>query len=69
MIMAVCQPGDTILVQRNCHKSVFHAIELSGAHPVFLTPEIDEAMAVPTHILYETAKMQFHNIRTLKESC
>ncbi len=56
MILAVCQPGDTILVQRNCHKSVFHAIELSGAHPVFLTPEIDEAMAVPTHILYETAK-------------
>lgn len=56
MILSVCQPGDHLLVQRNCHKSVFHAIELSGAHPVFLTPEVDETLAVPTHILQETVK-------------
>ncbi|MDA1478242.1 aminotransferase class I/II-fold pyridoxal phosphate-dependent enzyme [Bacillus changyiensis] len=56
MILSVCQPGDVLLVQRNCHKSVFHAIELSGAHPVFLTPEIDEKMAVATHLLHQTVK-------------
>ncbi|MBG9913659.1 aminotransferase class I/II-fold pyridoxal phosphate-dependent enzyme [Bacillus sonorensis] len=56
MILSVCQPGDLLLVQRNCHKSVFHAIELAGARPVFLMPETDETMAVPTHVLQQTVK-------------
>ena len=30
MIYAVCQSNDTIIVQRNAHKSIFHAIELVG---------------------------------------
>lgn len=38
MIFAICQPGDTVIVQRNSHKSIMHALELAGAHPVFLTP-------------------------------
>jgi len=31
-------PGDVVLVDRNCHKSVLHAITMTGAIPVFLTP-------------------------------
>ena len=31
-------PGDVVLVDRNCHKSILHAITLTGAIPVFLTP-------------------------------
>ncbi|XYJ24138.1 hypothetical protein ACSE3M_10990 [Bacillus velezensis] len=31
MILAVCEPGEPILIQRNCHKSVFHAVALAGA--------------------------------------
>jgi len=31
-------PGDIVLVDRNCHKSVLHAIILTGATPVFLPP-------------------------------
>lgn len=42
MIYAVCEPGDRIIVQRNCHKSIFHALELAAAVPVFLTPTWDE---------------------------
>ncbi|WP_332650514.1 aminotransferase class I/II-fold pyridoxal phosphate-dependent enzyme [Lysinibacillus sp. 54212] len=41
MIYATCKRGDTILVQRNAHKSVFHAIELVGAKAVYLTPNWD----------------------------
>lgn len=41
MIYATCQFGDTIIVQRNAHKSIFHAIELIGANPVFVAPEWD----------------------------
>ncbi|QTD43459.1 aminotransferase class I/II-fold pyridoxal phosphate-dependent enzyme [Sporosarcina sp. Te-1] len=42
MMFAVCSPGDTVIVQRNAHKSVFHAIELTGARPVFISPDWDE---------------------------
>ncbi|MDF5752470.1 Orn/Lys/Arg decarboxylase N-terminal domain-containing protein [Spongiactinospora sp. TRM90649] len=30
---------DTVLVDRNCHKSVQHALTVSGARPVYLVPE------------------------------
>ncbi|HSP22524.1 MAG TPA: aminotransferase class I/II-fold pyridoxal phosphate-dependent enzyme [Planococcus sp. (in: firmicutes)] len=39
MVFAVCEKGDTLLVQRNSHKSVFHALELAGVQPVYLAPE------------------------------
>lgn len=41
-IAALCNIGDKILVARNCHKSVYHAIELLGLDPVYVYPEIDE---------------------------
>ncbi|MCC2931789.1 aminotransferase class I/II-fold pyridoxal phosphate-dependent enzyme [Bacillus sp. LBG-1-113] len=56
MILSVCDPGDTILIQRNCHKSVFHAVDLAGAEPVYLAPDIDEFMHVPTHVPLDTIK-------------
>ncbi|MFC3147930.1 Orn/Lys/Arg decarboxylase N-terminal domain-containing protein [Piscinibacterium candidicorallinum] len=31
-------PGDVVLVDRNCHKSILHSIMMTGAVPVFLTP-------------------------------
>ncbi len=31
-------PGDVVLVDRNCHKSILHSIIMTGAVPVFLTP-------------------------------
>jgi len=31
-------PGDIVVVDRNCHKSVLHAIMMTGAVPVFLMP-------------------------------
>lgn len=42
MILANDQEGKPFLVQRNCHKSIIHALELSGAHPVFLHPIFEE---------------------------
>src|ERR1700712_5141748 len=35
---ATVAPGDIVLVDRNCHKSILHAITMTGAIPVFLTP-------------------------------
>jgi arginine decarboxylase len=31
-------PGDVVVVDRNCHKSILHAIIMTGAVPVFMTP-------------------------------
>ncbi len=46
MIMAVCGPGDKIIIPRNVHKSVMSAIVFSGATPVFIHPEIDEKLGI-----------------------
>ncbi|MEW6729499.1 MAG: Orn/Lys/Arg decarboxylase N-terminal domain-containing protein [Pseudomonadota bacterium] len=35
---SVVSPGDIVVVDRNCHKSILHAIIMTGAIPVFLTP-------------------------------
>jgi arginine decarboxylase len=32
-------PGDIVIVDRNCHKSILHAIMMTGAIPVFLMPK------------------------------
>lgn len=41
-ITGVTDPGDRILVARNCHKAVFHAIELRQLQAVYLHPEFIE---------------------------
>lgn len=41
MVYATCTVGETVIVQRNAHKSIFNAIELTGARPVFISPEWD----------------------------
>ena len=41
MLYATCNNGDTIIVQRNCHKSIFNAINLIGVNPIYITPSWD----------------------------
>ncbi|GAB2563816.1 aminotransferase class I/II-fold pyridoxal phosphate-dependent enzyme [Gracilibacillus alcaliphilus] len=41
MILAACQAGDQVFVQRNCHKSILHGMELAGVQPIFLPPAYD----------------------------
>ena len=36
MLMTLLRPGEVVLVDRNCHKSVHHAIVMSGAVPHYL---------------------------------
>lgn len=46
MVMAVCGPGDKIIVPRNVHKSVMSGIVFSGAIPIFIHPEIDKKLGI-----------------------
>ena len=51
MLMGTLAPGDTVLLPRNAHRSLTGALVLTGARPVYLTPEVNEdygiAMGVP----------------------
>ncbi len=40
-IRACVGNGDTVLMARNCHKSVYHAVELNQLRPVYLQPPTD----------------------------
>lgn len=42
MVYATCQKDEIVIVQRNAHKSIFNAIELTGAKPVFINPKWDD---------------------------
>jgi arginine decarboxylase len=34
-------PGERLLLDRNCHKSVHHGVVLSGAHPIYLDSSVN----------------------------
>lgn len=41
-ILGCCNPGDNVLVATNCHKSVYHALVLSGVKPIYISPQMTE---------------------------
>lgn len=57
MIHAACKEGDVVIVQRNSHKSIFHALELTRVRPVYVSPQWDErsktAAGVPLKAMKE----------------
>ncbi|WP_416148096.1 aminotransferase class I/II-fold pyridoxal phosphate-dependent enzyme [Salipaludibacillus sp. HK11] len=54
MMMTVAERGETVLVQRNSHQSVFHGLELAGLRPVFLEPEWDDHLGLALGVARET---------------
>ena len=42
MILATCNRNEKVIVQRNSHKSILNGLELSGARPVFVSPQFDQ---------------------------
>ncbi|SDY64620.1 aminotransferase class I/II-fold pyridoxal phosphate-dependent enzyme [Nitrosomonas sp. Nm58] len=39
-------PGEKLLLDRNCHKSVHHGVVLSGAHPVYLDSSVNKKFSI-----------------------
>ena len=58
VLQTVLKPGDAILVDRNCHKSVNYGIILAGAEPIYLSPSINQEYGifgpVPKTTIYTT---------------
>jgi arginine decarboxylase len=46
LLLAICEPGDEIIVQRNVHKSVINGLKLAGAKAIFLTPKYEQQSAL-----------------------
>ncbi len=42
MLMSVCDPGDSIILSRTCHKSVLAGIILANIWPIWLQPKVDQ---------------------------
>ena len=45
-ILGVTNRGDKILVARNCHKSVYNAMELNGLRPIYIYPEYEKNLQI-----------------------
>lgn len=55
-IAGVARRGDTVLVARNCHKSVYYAIEMFGLNPVYLMPGFDLSAQLNTEVSAEDVR-------------
>ena len=67
-IAGVTRRGDTVLVARNCHKSVYHAIEMNGLNPVYLTPGFHASMRMNMEVSAEDVRIALEkntNIRAV----
>lgn len=54
MILAACDEDDTVLVQRNCHKSILHGLMLANVKPVYLEPVYYEEWGFAGGVTKET---------------
>ena len=52
-VSACARRGDTIIMARNCHRSVYHAVYLLDLKPVYLYPETDEETGIALGIQAE----------------
>lgn len=55
-VSACCRRGDTIIMGRNCHRSVYHAVYLLGLRPVYLYPEQDADTGISLDIQPEQVR-------------
>lgn len=55
-IASCCTYGDSILMARNCHKSVYNAVALLGLTPYYVAPPMDEKTGIAGSIRPEDIK-------------
>jgi len=46
IFQTILAPGEKLLLDRNCHKSVHHGVVLSGAHPSYLNSSVNRAYGI-----------------------
>lgn len=66
MIMAAANPGDKIIIPRNCHRSVYGAVILGRLVPIYINPEIDEELGIAMGIKPEALEYILEKHRDAK---
>jgi arginine decarboxylase len=46
IFQTILAPGEKLLLDRNCHKSVHHGVVLSGAHPIYLNSSVNRKYGI-----------------------
>lgn len=46
LLQTLLKPGDAILLDRNCHKSVHYGVIISGAEPLYLLPSVNQTYGI-----------------------
>lgn len=65
-ILGCTREGDKILVARNCHKSVYHAIFLNRLKPVYIYPEVNSDMEINEAVSPEKINKLLEENRDIK---
>ncbi|HTU70723.1 MAG TPA: aminotransferase class I/II-fold pyridoxal phosphate-dependent enzyme [Candidatus Baltobacteraceae bacterium] len=61
MMMTALNPGEKIAVPRNSHKSMLGGLVMSGAHPIYMRPAVDQDMHMDNAVTPQTVE------RTIEE--
>jgi lysine decarboxylase len=56
MMMAAVNPGEKIAIPRNSHKSAMGGLIMSGGFPIWMKPEVDEALHMDHTVTPETVR-------------
>ncbi len=65
-ISAITNYGDKVLVARNCHKSVYNAIEINGLDAYYVLPEYDKDFDIHTIITPNSIKKALNKHKDIK---
>ncbi len=68
MIVSSCKSQEKIILPRNCHKSAINALILSGAMPIFISPEFDAELEIsnqPTVEAYIKAMNEYPDAKAV----
>jgi len=56
LMLALCGPGDTVIIPRNAHKSMLGGLIFTGADPAYMEPEIDRVWGIPLNVTPDDAR-------------
>ncbi len=65
-MFAILNKGDKVLIARNCHKSVYNALVLTGAVPVWIMPEYNPEWGIFESINYNNLAQILDNNKDIK---
>lgn len=46
MLMSACNPGDSVIVSRNAHKSILAGVIMAGVWPIWIQPKVDQNLDI-----------------------